>query len=214
MVTTSEHLTEAVKAHLWRGKARVDCVQAIRIACAEGEFYLVVPWSGRDMLAHEFFSWMSGKLAGPLALARGVFGSWDSGDWIGPTGSRDDPLAKAAQEAGSSLSNGIEWNWEKGRLKIELQWGLQAVPVEKNRYLHVMHTAQLGIFRKIFGLDWYTERRGAFAEFVSHLQLEGQQESRFPFPANSLVVLDRLTVEQVPDVLPVDDVLDVRPAEE
>jgi hypothetical protein len=213
-VTTSEHLTEAVKAHLWRGKARVDCVQAIRIGAPDGEFHLVVPWSGGDMLAHEFFRWMSGRLPGSVALARGVLGSWSSGDWIGPSGSREDPIAQAAEKAGGDLIEGIEWNWEKGRLKIELPWGLQAVPAERDPYVHLMHTAQLGIFRKTFGLDWYVKRRRAFAAFVSTVQQEGKQSSRFPFPANSFIVLQGLVVEEAPEVMRADEVLDVRPVDD
>jgi hypothetical protein len=77
-----------------------------------------------------------------------------------------------------------------------------------------MHTAQLGIFRKSFGLDWYLERRRAFLQFVSTLKPDGKQESEFPFPASSLMILHELALEDAPEVPPAGDVPDAMPADE
>lgn len=227
-VTSGEKISEALSARFGGGKARIDSVQAIRIGCPEGDFYLVIPWSGYDMMAHEFVSLERGYLPCALGLARSeFFGLSMGGVWIGPNGHENHPIAKEADRHGRregtvSLDEGIEWDWFKGNLKSKLKWGLQAIPAAADSYLHLMHTAQIGIFRKRFGLDWYLRRRAAFADFVSRLRLNMEQDRHFLFPCSSLEIVDAMKwddpsqlehAEQVLPVQPVNEAIQVKPIE-
>jgi hypothetical protein len=166
-VTTGESIGAVMKASFLFGSSiRTDRVQAVKLRSAEGDFFLVVPWSGNMMLAHELAALVPGTLPSNVWLSRGALGAWSSGRYSGTQGGERDPIAQAADKD-YALNQGIEWDWESGRIRIKLDWGLQAVCAGGDRTLHLVHTAQRGIVFKDFGLGWYLERRRAFAAFVA-----------------------------------------------
>jgi hypothetical protein len=200
-VTMGERAEEAFRTTFGRGKARVDYLQRVRITSPQGEFHVVIPWSGPHMLPHEFFSWINGDLPAPLALKRGALGSWSNGRWVGPDGEVDHPLARAAREHPIDMYSNIEWNHEIGGNRIELQWGLLAVPIRKEWYIHIVQTAlQPGLVRSTFGLDWYFPRWIAFS--VNELQMDGEHAKHFLFQPLSLFVFARELGLDAEDLLP------------
>jgi hypothetical protein len=210
-VTLGERADQLILAHFQRGRTRVDYLQTVHLAAPEGDFHLVIPWSGPTMLPHEFFCWMDGHLPSSVTLKRGAFGSWGSGRWVGPHGEADHPLARAAEDHPVNLNTGVEWDWEKGRYKIHLQWGVQAVPLSENVYVHFAQTALHGVVRSRFGLDWYWDRAVAFFLFVKELKFDMKQERTFLFQPKSLLVLHRMLGRDEEDILPLEDRL-TRPA--
>ncbi len=205
-VTMGERAGEAFDATFGRGKARIDFLQTVRFKAPQGYFHLVIPWSGPNMLPHEFFSWMYGHLPFALTLKRGALGSWSNGRWVGPHGEVDHPLARAAEEHPIDLNSGTKWNWEKDDYRIELQWGIMAVPVDKYWYIHVMQTGlQEDLARKSFGLDWYVPRWVAFFLFIKELQLDGEQEKKFLFQPRSLFVFHQELGMDAEDLMPLED---------
>jgi hypothetical protein len=148
---------------------------------------------------------MNGHLPASLTLKRGALGSWSNGRWVGPHGEADHPLARAATEHPTDMSSGIEWNQEAGGYRIELQWGVLAVPVRNDWYIHVMQTAlHDGLVRSTFGLDWYFARWVAFFLFVNELQLDGEQEKLFLFQPLSLFVFHRELGTDAEDLMPLE----------
>lgn len=165
-VTMGENVGAALKARfLFGGQIRTDRVLATKLRAGDCDFYVVVPFSGNMVLAHEMASVIPGVLPSNLWLSRGLLGAWSSGRWLGSEGGEQDPLAEAAERE-YSLVDGIEWDWEQGRMRIKLHWGLQAVPATPSSTLYLVKTAQRGIVFKDFGLNWYLERRRAFMRFV------------------------------------------------
>jgi hypothetical protein len=71
---------------------------------------------------------------------------------------------------------------------------LQAVSAGSDRTLHVMHTAQRGIFVKDFGLAWHLERRAAFGAFIAKGRVHPSQaqEPYFTHEPFATMFLDAL----------------------
>lgn len=166
-VSAQDNMSAALRASFgFGGRFRVDRAQSIALRPQNGDLVLlVIPWSRAVRLAHEYASILPGTMPSCLKLGRGLMGSWSTGRFMGTRGGESDPIAQAA-ERDASINDGIEWNWESGRLKIELSWGLQAVPFDASRTLHVMHTADRGIVFRDFGVRWYFDRRVAFTKFI------------------------------------------------
>ena len=173
-------------AALWGGQIRVDHAQAIKMRSPRGDFFVFIPWSGNMRLAHEMASVIPGGLPSCLCLSRGLLGAWSSGRYEGSNGGDRDPVAIAA-EPDHLLHDQIQWNWESGRMRIKLHWGLQAVPFDVTptgpRTLHVMQTAEIGIVFREYGLRWYLDRQLAFAQFVQKLGFSGPPPNRVWNPA-------------------------------
>lgn len=168
-------------AALWGGQIRVDHAQAIKMRSPQGDFFVFIPWSGNMRLAHEMASVLPRGLPSCLCLSRGTLGAWSSGRYEGSNGGDRDPIAIAA-EPDYALHDGIQWDWESGRMRIKLHWGLQAVPFDETpegpRTLHVVHTAEIGIVFREYGLRWYLDRRLAFAKFIQKIGYQGPPPRR------------------------------------
>lgn len=186
---------ENVGAALWGGKIRVDHAQAVRMRSPRGDFFVFIPWSGNMKLAHELASVIPGGLPSCLYLSRGLMGAWSGGRYEGSNGGEKDPIAVAA-EPEYKLHDGIQWDWESGRTRIKLHWGMQVVPFdvtpEGPRSLHVMHTAEIGILFRDHGLPWYLERQQAFQAFVQKRAYAGPPPQRLwrPPPIAALFLDD------------------------
>ncbi len=186
---------ENVGAALWGGQIRVDHAQAIKMRCPRGDFFVFIPWSGNMKLAHEFGSIIPRGLPSCLCLSRGLLGSWSAGRYEGSNGGERDPIAVAA-EPDYALHDGIQWDWESGRMRIKLHWGMQAVPfdtaAEGPRTLHVVHTAEIGVLFREYGLRWYLDRQLAFAKFVQKIGYTGPPPPRAwnPTPIAALFLDD------------------------
>jgi hypothetical protein len=182
-------------AALWGGSIRVDQAQAIKMRSPRGDFFVFIPWSGSMTLAHEFASVIPRGLPSCLCLSRGLMGSWSTGRYEGSNGGERDPIAIAA-EADHTINDGISWDWESGRMRIKLHWGLQAVPFDTTpegpRTLHVVHTAEIGILFREYGLRWYLDRQLAFARFVQAQGYTGPPPRRVwnPAPLAALFIDD------------------------
>lgn len=177
---------ENIGAALWGGQIRIDHAQAIKMRSPRGDFFVFIPWSGNMKLAHEIASIIPRGLPSCLCLSRGLLGAWSSGRYEGSNGGDRDPIAVAA-EPDYSLHDGIQWDWESGRMRIKLHWGLQAVPFDTTpegpRTLHVIHTAEIGIVFREYGLRWYLDRQLAFAKFVQKQGYAGPPPKRVWNPA-------------------------------
>lgn len=166
-VTTGENVGQMLKARfMFGGKLRTDRVQAAKIQSPKGQYFLVIPYSGNVKLPHEYVSILPGNLPSSVWLTRGLMGSWSSGRWSGSINGEQDPTAALADK-NYKLNDGIEWDWESGRTRIKLGWGMQVVPLRPGLVMHHVKTAERGIIVKDYGLRWYLDRQTAFAEFAA-----------------------------------------------
>jgi len=124
-----------------------DSLQIFHISSSDTDFHLVIPWSGKLILPHEFFSIIPGRLPGSIAMVRKMLHT----EWIGVDGGGQDTLAQAANAYGRALKKGVTWgwfggdrpgvwNWNNRRGQLSLKWGIQAIPLNKERFLHIMQT--------------------------------------------------------------------------
>ena len=144
-----------------RGALRTDSLQAFQIRVGNAMFLLTIPWSGGQILPHEFATVVAGTLPTSLIFNRSLL----DGNFATSAG-ESDPLA---EEFGRvyDLTDGISWDHDEGRLTIKVGWGLQLLPLGDGRIVHVMKTAQHGIFSKDFALPWYAKKVTAFSTFLA-----------------------------------------------
>lgn len=182
----SEDIEQANEASfLFLGKFRTDSVQGIKVVSREGPFFLIIPWSGGMMLAHEFVSLLPGAVPTGLYLNRETSGAWSGGVWSGIQSGDQNAYAVAASQ-NHALNEGIEWDWEEDRLRMKLGWALQAMPVAPKLTLQVMRTSRRGVVSREFGLAWYLERRRAFSTFLASFDEKTKAAERWDPPPLSL----------------------------
>lgn len=140
-----------------------------------GEFYCIVPWSIFGRLPHEFFSILPGSMAAPVALRREHEDHAGDGVWIGVAGNSDDFVSVAGRRVQEELTSGIEWQWLSRRrdYTMTLVWGLQAFPIGREKYAHLIQSAARRQAGAEFGLQWYLERQSAFYRFNRRLGVPG-----------------------------------------
>lgn len=187
----------------WDGPRREAQLRAEHGLVAElsvhgSAFYLMVPWGGMGRMAHEFFSILPGCLPHALALRRETEEEFGAGQWVGINGAEDDVVAMSARRSQEDLSGGIEWQWfSRWRDYTMVQvWGVQAVPLGTEKFLHAIQTNPRGAAGSDFGLLWYLERQAAFYRFARRLSIPDTHEAHLLFAsaAGRLLVLasDRL----------------------
>jgi DNA-directed RNA polymerase subunit RPC12/RpoP len=187
----------------WDGPRREAQLSAEHCLVAElsahgSTFYLVVPWGGMGRMAHEFFSILPGRLPHPVALRRGSEEEFGTGQWVGINGAEDDVVAMSARRSQENLNGGIEWQWFSRRRDYTMVqvWGVQAVPLGAEKFLHAIQTNPRGATGSDFGLLWYLERQAAFYRFARRLSIPDTHEPHVLFAcgAGRLLVLasDRL----------------------
>jgi len=182
-VTQQEAFAERMKAAIpfVRGALRTDSLQAFQIRVGNAMFLLTIPWSGGQILPHEFATVVAGTLPTSLIFNRSLL----DGNFATSAG-ENDPLA---EELGRvyDLTDGISWDHDEGRLTIKVGWGLQLLPLGDGRIVHVMKTAQHGIFSKDFALPWYAKKVTAFSTFLATRPASAEPPSPSrPGPANFL----------------------------
>lgn len=162
-VTQQEAFAERMKAAIpfVRGALRTDSLQAFQIRVGHAMFLLTIPWSGGQILPHEFATVVAGALPTSLIFNRSLL----DGNFATSAG-ENDPLAEEFGRA-YDLTDGISWDHDEGRLTIKVGWGLQLLPLGDGRIVHVMKTAQHGIFSKDFALPWYAKKVTAFSTFLA-----------------------------------------------
>jgi predicted Zn finger-like uncharacterized protein len=168
-------------------EARPESLTVFALGNQNNEFYLVVPWSKLGRLAHEFVSIIPGRLPSSIALRRRGEDSFGGGQWVGISGTENDILAVAAKRTQDDLAKDIRWQWfsEGGDFTMILVWGLQAVPLGDEKFLHMMQTATMGPQHRDFGLLWYLERQSAFYRFSRRLSIPHDHETHFLFSTSS-----------------------------
>lgn len=191
-VSQGESMGAALRASfLFGGNIRIDRVQSIALRSPGGDVVLVViPWSRAMRLAHEMMSFVPGTLPSCLLLSRGLLGAWSTGQWQGTRGGEEDPLAKQADRDGSTLTDGIQWDWESGRLRIKLDWGCQVAPFAADRSLLVMHTAEQGVVFRDFAIRWYLDRRLAWTKWIAQHAGPSARQEWNPAPLSILFLED------------------------
>ena len=134
-------------------------------------------------MAHEFFSILPGRMPHSLALRRGCENAFGSGQWIGINGAEDDVVAMAARRSRDDLISGITWNWFSARRDFTMVqvWGVQAVPLGPEKFLHAVQTSPRGPSGNELGVLWYLERQSAFYRFARRLSIPDSHESHILF---------------------------------
>ena len=146
-------------------------------------FYAVMSWARLGQMPIEFFSILPGRLPHSIALRRATENTFGEGEWIGINGAEDDVLAVAARSRHDSLVSGIVWNWYSERRDYTMVqvWGLQAVPLGAEKFLHVIQTNPRGPGGSEAGLLWYLERQSAFFRFARRLSIPDSHECHVLF---------------------------------
>ncbi len=146
-------------------------------------YYLLIPWGPMGRMAHEFFSILPGRLPHPVALRRGCEDAFGTGQWIGINGLEDDVVAVAARRSREDLISGITWNWfsERRDFTMVQVWGVQAVPLGQEKFLHAIQTSPRGPGGNEMGVLWYLERQSAFFRFARRLSIPDTHESHVLF---------------------------------
>ncbi len=168
-------------------EARPESLTVFALGSQTTEFYLVVPWSKLGRLPHEFVSILPGRLPSSIALRRRGEEGFSGGQWVGISGTESDVLAIAARRSQDELSKGLQWQWfsEGGDFTMVLVWGLQAIPLGDEKFLHIMQTASIGATHQDYGLLWYLERQSAFYRFSQRLSIPQDHETHFLFSTSS-----------------------------
>ena len=180
-------------------EARPESLTVFALGSQTTEFYLVIPWSKLGRLPHEFVSVLPGRLPSSIALRRKGEEGFNGGQWVGISGTEADVLAIAARRGQDDLAKGIKWQWfsEGGDFTMVLVWGLQAIPLGDEKFLHIMQTATMGVTNQDFGLLWYLERQSAFYRFSRRLSLPQDHETHFLFSTSSGQLF--ATLSELPD---------------
>lgn len=162
---------------------RADHVLAAEFTTHGSAFYLLIPWGPMGRLPHEFFSILPGRLPHPVALRRGCENAFGTGQWIGINGAEDDVVAVAARRSREDLISGINWNWFSARREYTMVqvWGVQAVPLGPEKFLHAVQTSPRGPGGNEAGVLWYLERQSAFYRFARRLSVPDTHESHVLF---------------------------------
>lgn len=168
-------------------EARPESLTVFALGNQSGEFYLVVPWSKLGRLAHEFVSIIPGRLPSSVALRRRGEESFDGGQWLGISGTENDILAVAAKRTQDDLAKNIQWQWfsEARDFTMVLVWGVQAVPLGDEKFLHMMQSATMGPNNQDSGVMWYLERQSAFYRFSRRLSIPHDHETHFLFSTSA-----------------------------
>jgi hypothetical protein len=169
---------------------RIDTVQSLMLVTPGGDaVFVLVPWSGDLALAHELASLLPGTLPTNLRL-RCSFGGVTSGRFDGDRGD-DDPILRAAQRD-RSIYEGICWSWQEHGLGFGIPWGLQAVPYDSTRTLHILHSGRRPTHD--YRVAWFLNRRLAFVKFMRRCVAEGfaagPGQYRAPAIANAVARFD------------------------
>jgi hypothetical protein len=172
----------------WDGPRREHQLRAEHCLAAEltahgSTFYLTIPWSPLGRMAHEFFSILPGRLPHPVALRRGSEDEFGEGQWIGINGAEDDVVAVSARRSRENLEGGIEWQWFSRRRDYTMVqvWGVQAVPLGPEKFLHAIQTNPRGSTGSDYGVLWYLERQAAFYRFARRLSIPDTHEAHVLF---------------------------------
>ena len=164
-------------------------------ACALGsiDLYVVIPWSNLEMLPHELFAILPGRLPFSLGLGLGTSGNRV---WVGSEGDASDPVALMARDNGLEAGDAIVWKWtsRERKGKFTLGWGLQCVPLGSEQFFINMQTARTRGGRLKFGLDAFFGDIGRATRFVMRLDMPGSCEARVPFHSESAELLARMFV--------------------
>lgn len=174
------------------GKSRrqrdADQMKADHLLIAEltahgSSYYLLIPWGPMGRMAHEFFSILPGRMPHSLALRRGCEAAFGTGQWIGINGAEDDVVAMAARRSRDDLISGIVWDWFSARRDFTMVqvWGVQAIPLGPEKFLHAIQTSPRGPSGNEFGLLWYLERQSAYYRFARRLNIPDTHESHILF---------------------------------
>lgn len=162
---------------------RAEHALAIELSAHGSAIYLIVPWGRLGRMAHEFFSILPGRLPHSLALRRSTEDEVGDGQWVGINGAEDDVFAVSARRSRENLSGGIEWQWFSRRRDYTMVqvWGVQAVPLGAEKFLHAIQTNPRGVTGSDYGLLWYLERQSAFYRFARRLSIPDTHEPHILF---------------------------------
>ncbi len=164
-------------------------------ACALGslDLYVVIPWSNLEMLPHELFAIVPGRLASSFALRMTSSGTRV---WVGGEGRPDDPVALVAKSKDLDAGHEIVWKWtsRERRGKFMLDWGLQCVPLGSEQFLINLQTARKRSGRITFGIDDFFADIGQITRFAMRLEVPGACEARVPFHSESAELVARMFV--------------------
>jgi hypothetical protein len=143
----------------------------------------VVPWSRMGRLPHEIFSILPGALPHSLALRRAKEEHFAGGLWIGIDGRDDSVPSISAGRSQDQLSAGIVWNWYSERRDYTMVqvWGVQAVPLGAEKFVHMVQTNGRGPGGCELGLMWYLEKQSGFYRFARRLHTQGSHETHVLF---------------------------------
>lgn len=172
-------------------QVKPDHILVAEIAAHSTVFYLVMSWARLGQMPNEFFSILPGKLPHPLALRRATEHAYGGGQWIGINGAEDDVLALAARNSHDSLVTGILWNWYSERRDYTMVqvWGVQAVPLGPEKFLHAIQTNPRGPGGSEIGMLWYLERQSAFFRFARRLSIPDSCEPHVLFGSSTGQIL-------------------------
>ncbi len=161
---------------------KADHALALEFSSHGNVFYAVVPWGRMGRLPHEFFSILPGRLPHSLALRRGSELEFGEGLWIGIGGGEDDTLASAARRSQEAMISGIEWDWFSAKRDYTMVqvWGVQAIPLGEEKFLHALQTSpRMGGHE--LGLLWYLEKQSAFYRFARRQNIPDTHEAHVLF---------------------------------
>ncbi len=180
-VGLAETIKEDLLGHLsGEVESRIDVLQGFEIASAShGTIRLVIPWSGALNLPHELNSSVKGRLPCGLYLLveEGVVrGHWQ---WAA-SGRIAGRLVDTLTNAGRALHPDTSFEMQHGDTSYPIEWGVQAVPVDAETYVHAMQLAP-GLISPNIGLDDYLTKRSAFQRAVEALAIPECELADFRF---------------------------------
>ena len=170
-------------------KLHPDFFVVMDVAHASGDFFVVSPWDHAWEAPHQFVAIEPGYLPHSIVFERGDK-ALSKGAWA--SNYANDTVCTSAGK-NRELTKGMSWDWKMRMsdddVTVKIQWALQAVPLGKTHYVLMIRTGMRGLVPK-HGMEWFLERRQAFANFVAACGgVQSDSEARFLYTTDAIIPL-------------------------
>ncbi len=178
-VGLTETMKEELEGHL-TGEihSRIDSIQIFEIdSASSGPIRLVVRWSGITHMPHELHSVAIGKLPCALYLLAEEGVLTPRWQWAA-SGRVAGRVVDALTVAGKELHPDTSLEMKQIDRSYPLEWGIQAVPVDADKFVYAVQLAP-GLISANIGVDDYLAKRSALQRVVAALAPEACELADF-----------------------------------
>ena len=163
---------------------RVDALQLVDLDSSRGAVHLILPWSGADQMPHELWSVVEWHLPWAVALKQDYGGLLRRWVWEDGPRAASGALSSALTALGKAMYGDVPVAKSAADATIEIEWAVQAVPLDKARYVFAAQSAPR-LLGPAFDLDGYLGKRARFEQSLADLSLGGAATFGFLVPCHT-----------------------------